>query len=257
MKTNSMKMTLRSGGQALGGWCSIASSFSAEIVASVGFDYVCVDLQHGLAAFSDLVPMLQAIAFHGPTPLVRVPFRDVGVAQRALDAGAEGLIFPLVNGSADARAAVDACRYPPIGQRSYGPIRARMHIGPDPDHANQEILCIAMVETAEAVDNLEAIVSCPGIDVIYVGPNDLALGLGLQPGTSDPRFRATMDLILKVCSAKGIPVGLHANSGAAAREALDRGFAMATIATDAVILTGAYRAEFANAARAESEGSPG
>jgi len=247
MKANALKAVLRSGGRAIGGWCTIPSSFSAEIVASIGFDYVCVDLQHGLADFGDLVPMLQAIAIHGPTPLVRVPFGDAGVAQRALDAGAEGLIFPLINGAADARAAVAACRYPPAGQRSYGPVRARMHLGPDPDHANSEVLCIAMVETAEAMENLDAIVGCPGIDAIYVGPNDLALGLGLAPGTADPRFEAAVDLILKTCAAKGLPAGVHANSGLAAAEALHRGFAMATVANDAVVLTGAYRAEFAGA----------
>jgi 4-hydroxy-2-oxoheptanedioate aldolase len=238
-----LKLLWKSGRAALGGWCSIPSSFSAEIVASIGFDYVCVDLQHGLADFGDMLTMLQAIALHGPAPLVRIPYRDLGVAQRALDAGAEGLIFPLVDSVEDARAAVACCRYPPAGERSFGPIRSRLVLGPDPDHANAEIACIVMIETSRAVANLEAILDCPGVDAVYIGPNDLALALGLPPGTDDPRLSEAIGSILKVCQSKGMPAGVHTSSAAAAARALQDGFAMATLSTDAAILAAAYGAE--------------
>lgn len=244
MKTNKLKKLWSAGRPALGGWCSIPSSFSAEIVANIGFDYVCIDMQHGLADFGDLVPMLQAVSITGPTPVVRIPVGDFATAQRALDAGAEGLIFPLISSVADAEAAVAACRYPPAGRRSYGPIRSRLHLGPDAAHADNEIACIVMIETRGAVEELERIVVCPGIDAVYVGPNDLALALGLPVGRRGPEFETAIERVLSVCREHGIPAGFHATSGQAALEAIERGFAMATISTDAALLTAVYQAEF-------------
>lgn len=247
---------------AFGGWCAIPSSFSAEIVGSLGFDYVCVDLQHGLADFHDLLPMLQALSTHGPTPLVRIPLGDFGTAQRALDAGAEGLIFPMISSAEDAAAAARACRYPPRGDRSYGPIRSRMHLGPDAGHANEQVACIVMIETRGAIDNLDAILTTEGIDAIYVGPSDLAFALGVEMG--DTTVDATIGRILESARRHGIPAGIHTNSGAAARKQVEAGFSFATVFTDAGVLTNAYRAELEDArgghrdsaARPDSDADP-
>ncbi|MDQ3870594.1 MAG: aldolase/citrate lyase family protein [Chloroflexota bacterium] len=250
MKTSGLKAIWRDRRPAFGGWCSIPSSFSAEIVASLGFDYVCIDMQHGLADFGDLVPMLQAVASYG-TPLVRVPVADYATAQRALDAGAEGLIFPLVNSRAEAEAAVASCRYPPLGARSYGPVRSRLHLGADVGHANAEVACIVMIETAAALDHLDEILDCPGVDAVYVGPNDLALGLGVLSEVSDPPFNRALETILEACVRRGTPAGIHTASGAAARAYVERGFSFATVTSDAAVLSAAYRSELATARGAE------
>ncbi len=251
MKTSGLKAIWRDGRPAFGGWCSIPNSFSAEIVASLGFDYVCIDMQHGLADFSDLVPMLQAVAARG-TPLVRVPVADYATAQRALDAGAEGLIFPLVNSRSDAEAAVASCRYPPLGSRSYGPVRSRLHLGADVGHANTEVACIVMVETAAALHHLDEILACPGVDAAYVGPNDLALALGVRSDVSDPALDRAIEVILETCRSRGTPAGIHTGSGLAARAYVERGFSFATVTSDAAVLTAAYRSELAAARGGEA-----
>jgi 4-hydroxy-2-oxoheptanedioate aldolase len=130
-----------------GGWCTLPSSFAAELVAHCGVDYAVVDMQHGLSGYSDLVPMMQAIALSGIAPMVRIPFGDLGTAQRALDAGAMGLIIPMVNDEAFAKLAVQACRYPPLGERSYGPIRSRLHVGADTEWVNSQVMCLVQIET--------------------------------------------------------------------------------------------------------------
>jgi 4-hydroxy-2-oxoheptanedioate aldolase len=253
VNTNGLKAMWRDGRPAFGGWCTIPSSFSTEIVASLGFDYVCIDMQHGLADFGDLVPMLQAVATHA-TPVVRVPVADYATAQRALDAGAEALIFPLVSSRTDAEAAAASCRYPPLGARSYGPVRSRLHLGADVSHANAEVACIVMIETAGALDHLDDMLACPGVDAVYVGPNDLALALGLPSDASDPALDGALERILAACRAHGTPAGIHTRSGAAARAFVERGFAFATVTSDAAVLTAAYRTE--QAAARDGEGAP-
>lgn len=243
---NRLRAAWSEGRSAVGGWCAIPSSFSAELVASFGPDYVCIDMQHGLTGFSELVPMLQAIAIHGPTPLVRIPHRDLATAQRALDAGAQGLIIPLVQNARDAAEAAAVCRYPPLGTRSFGPIRSRLHLGTDTQQVNREVLCIVMIETADGLVNLDEILACPGVDAVYVGPADLALALGASVG-SDGAIEAALDRILSACRRRGVPAGIHTASGESARRALDRGFTMATVTTDAALLSAACLREFAAA----------
>lgn len=251
------------GAPAFGGWCSIASSFTAELVASCGFAYVTVDMQHGLSSFGDLVPMLQGIGRWGTTPLVRVPVGDTATAQRALDAGAEGIIFPFISSKADAIAAVAACRYPPAGLRSFGPVRSRLVSGADTDRANSSVLCIVMIETQEALENLPAILATPGVDAVYVGPADLGLSLGRgsprdgiygqgrtlsNSGPSDGEdLQPVLDRILNDCSASAKPAGIHAPSGLAAAQFLKSGFAFASVSTDAALLATVLQSELAHA----------
>jgi 4-hydroxy-2-oxoheptanedioate aldolase len=248
---NKLQALLRAGGRAVGASCTIPSSFSAEVVAHCGPDYVMVDLQHGLASFGELVPMLQAIAVHGPTPLVRVPHRDLATAQRVLDAGAQGVIVPMVETRAEALAAVSACRYPPEGERSFGPVRARMHVGADPEVANREILCFVQVETTRGLEHLEEIAGCPGITGIYAGPMDLGLTLRAAGG-SDADTDAALDRIVVACQKAGVVPAVHTGTGASAARLFESGFTMVTIGTDSVALRAGYSSEL-EAARGRSD----
>ena len=159
---------------------SIGNAYTAEVMANLGFDWLCVDLQHGLIDYQDLTAMLPAISTTETTPIVRVPWNEPYEIMKALDAGAYGVIVPMVNNREEALRAVSACRYPPVGLRSFGPIRAALYGGRGYSvESNGEIACIVMIETAEALENLQDIVTTPGVDGVYIGPSDLALALGL------------------------------------------------------------------------------
>src|ERR671916_418124 len=161
---------------------TVPGSVGAEIFASAGVDYVCVDQQHGVIDYDSMVPMFQAIRAEGATPITRVLSSDPFLIMKALDAGALGVIVPLVNSAEDAARAVAACRYPPRGMRSYGPVRAAGVIGSrDPEDLAGEVLCIVMVETRAGLERMDEIAATPGLDGIYIGPSDLALSLGLSP----------------------------------------------------------------------------
>ena len=172
MQRNKLKDIWASGQPVLVGWCSIGNPFTAEIMAGQGYDAINIDVQHGALDYAALLPMLQAVRATGVTPLARVPWLEPGIIMKALDAGAMGIICPMVNNRADAEALVSYMRYPPLGQRSFGPTRAAVA---DPGYgveANGEVLAMAMIETADGVRNLEEICATPGLDGVYVGPAD-------------------------------------------------------------------------------------
>ncbi len=174
--SNPLREAWAEGRTAFGLWSAIPSSFSAELVAGTDVDYVCVDQQHGVVNYASMVPMLQAIEAAGATPITRVLSNDPFRIMKALDAGAWGVIVPLVNGAGEAARAMAACRYPPHGIRSYGPIRAASVIGSrNPEDLAGEVLCLVMVETREALENVEEIAATPRVDGIYIGPADLAI----------------------------------------------------------------------------------
>jgi 4-hydroxy-2-oxoheptanedioate aldolase len=225
----------RSGKPVLNCWLSIPSSVVAEIMARQGFDSVCLDMQHGLIDYSDCVPMLQAIGQTDTVPLVRVPSAEPGVMMKVLDAGAQGVIVPLVNTADEAARAVAACRYPPTGNRSYGPTRVGMLAGPDYHlRANEEVLVFAMIETSVGLANLEAIARTPGLDGIYIGPADLSYALGLPPRMDNdhPDHLAAVERIVAMCRECSLLVGIHTADPEFARAAVGRGANMVTIATD-------------------------
>src|SRR3990172_9661066 len=171
MRENRLKSLWGQGQPALGGWLTVPSSVSAEIFAHAGFDWLTIDMQHGLIDYQVAVTMLQAISTTETVPIVRVPWNEPGIIMKALDAGAYGVIIPMVNSRAEAEAAVAACRYPPRGVRSYGPVRAVYYAGAGYfAHADQEVCCIVMLETKEAVENADEILTVPGIDAAYIGP---------------------------------------------------------------------------------------
>jgi 4-hydroxy-2-oxoheptanedioate aldolase len=246
VNSNPIKEAWVEGRTAFGLWSAIPNSFSAELMAGAGVDYVCVDQQHGLIDYSSIVPMLGSIEAAGAAPLTRVPKNDSAHIGRALDAGALGVIVPLVNNAEETARAVAACRYPPHGIRSYGPIRASSVIGSkDPEDLAGEVLCIVMVETSEGLERVEEIAATPGLDGIYIGPADLAISLGLPPSTNvteDAHVEAVRR-IREVCHEHGIAAGMHSATGEQAKKHAEAGFDMVTVAADAALLRDAARRE--------------
>jgi 4-hydroxy-2-oxoheptanedioate aldolase len=194
-----------------GGWCTMPGSVNAEIVGRAGYDWVCVDTQHGLVGYDSMLVMLQALSAAGSPTIVRVQWNEPASIMKALDAGAEGVIVPMVNTVEEARAAVGACRYAPHGYRSLGPIRPRM-INPKFTVDNgQDVVCAVMCETVEGMANLERILDVPGIDAVFVGPNDLATSMGIRGSSyagQVPEHRAAMEKVAATCAARGIIAGI-------------------------------------------------
>lgn len=238
---NRLKAKWRAGEATFGAWLAIPSPLVAEGVAMAGFDYVCVDMQHGVADYQQCIAMLAAMRGTDTTPIVRVPWNEPGIIGRVLDAGALGVVIPMVNSAADARAAVAACRYAPAGARSFGPIRAAMALGADYySWANDEIACIPMVETKQAVSQLDEILSVPGIDAAYVGPADLSVTYGLPPGVDNPgtEFDVAIATIVDGCQRHGVIPGIH-STAAVGPKRVEGGFKMITVSADlGAVLTG-------------------
>jgi 4-hydroxy-2-oxoheptanedioate aldolase len=237
---------------------TVPGSIGAEIFAKVGADYVCVDQQHGVIGYDSMVPMFQAIRAEGTAPITRVLSNDPFLIMKALDAGAWGVIVPLINSAEDAARAVSACRYPPQGTRSYGPVRAAGVIGSrDPEELGGEVLCLVMVETREALERVDEIASTPGVDGVYIGPSDLALSLGLTPtlDVQEGEHAEAIRRIREACHRHGIAAGIHSASGESARGHTEAGFDMVTVAADAALLRAAAQREMtvARGGRAGSE----
>jgi 4-hydroxy-2-oxoheptanedioate aldolase len=236
MKPNRLRQVWAEGRPAINAWLSMGSAFVAESIASQGWDAVTVDTQHGLEGYSELVAMLQAMSASPATPLVRVSWNAPGEIMKALDAGATGIICPMINTREEAEAFVGACRYPPLGFRSFGPTRAALIHGADyAQSANAEVIALAMVETAESLANVHAIAATPGLDGIYIGPSDLSLSLGGPPiqDNDDPDLMAAFDRILAACKAAGRRCGVHTTSVAYSQKMIARGFDLVTVAADA------------------------
>ena len=246
MLFQAVKQKWRDGGIAIGGWLSIPSSSSAEVMAHQGFDWLCVDTQHGAIDFTAALPMLQAISTTETMPFVRVPWNEPSIIMKYLDAGAYGIIVPMISTRADVEAVVRACRYPPDGFRSSGPFRASYYGGADYlTEANAEVACVVMIETAEALPNLDEIVSVPGIDVAYIGPSDLsqALGLGGRYDAFNPRHAAAVERIRKACEQHGIVPGIHTSGSGLSAHYAKEGFKMILLTTDMAGVVSGARSE--------------
>ena len=244
--TNPLRAAWAGDRTALGLWMTVPGSVGAEILAGAGVDYVCADQQHGVIDYDSMVPMFQAIRAEGAAPITRVLSNDPFLIMKALDAGALGVIVPLISSAEDAARAVAACRYPPRGIRSYGPVRAARVIGSrDPEDLAGEVLCIVMVETREGLERVEEIAATPGLDGIYIGPSDLALSLELPPtlDIQEGEHAEAVERIRVACHRNGIAAGIHAASGEWARKHAEAGFDMVTVAADATLLSAAARRE--------------
>ena len=226
---------LRSRQALIGYWVTSDSPAIAERLASVGYDYICLDVQHGLLDYPGVLHGLTAVAAAGAAGIVRVPPSDPAWIGRALDAGARGVIVPLVSTADQAAAAVAACRYPPAGQRSYGPVRSALTIGPGLRAADDQVACIVMIETLEGLRNATAICAVPGVDAVYVGPSDLSIALGAEDpvaGWARPEFGRALGDIRAAARAADIGCGMHCNDGGAAARFLADGFTFVTISGD-------------------------
>jgi 4-hydroxy-2-oxoheptanedioate aldolase len=222
---------------ALGGWCVIPGSFTAEIVARAGFDWVCIDVQHGLIGYQEMLGMLQAVAVVGVPAVVRVPWNDPGWIMKALDAGAAGVIIPMVNSPAEAAAAVGACRYPPEGYRSWGPTRASLGVADySPERANHSVICAVMVETVAALERLGEILSVPGVDAVFIGPSDFALSMGLGPRSDEPEHRRLLEAVPAVCRDHGVVPGIACANAELLARWRQAGYTMLATPSDLVML---------------------
>jgi 4-hydroxy-2-oxoheptanedioate aldolase len=239
VRENTVRTIWARGGVVVNGWLSIPSSFSAEVMAHQGFDSLVVDMQHGVIDYQTAVTMLQAISTTSVMPLARVPWNDPALIMKILDAGAYGVICPMVNNRREAEQLVRTCTYPPRGYRSFGPVRASIYAGADyAQHANDTIVVMPMIETAEALEHLDEILSTPGVDAIYVGPADLSLALGCTPRldqTDEPVVEA-LGTILAACKRHRVIAGLHNATSAYALRMAGQGWQFVTLASDARFL---------------------
>ena len=239
MRENRLRTLWKNNQAALNGWLAIPNSFSAEVMANQGWDSVTVDMQHGLVDDAAMVTMLQAISTTSAGPIVRVPWLEPGALMKALDAGAYGVICPMINTREDAQKLVSFTHYAPRGTRSFGPVRASIYGGADyAQHANDTIVTFAMIETAQALDNLDDILSVEGLDAIYIGPSDLSLSLGCRPvfDDVDPKAAQAMDHILARALAHGVVAGVHNGRADVARARVAKGFRFVTLGSDARLL---------------------
>ena len=262
MRENRLRQIWKSGGAAVNGWLAIPNSFSAETMAHQGWDTLTIDVQHGMIDYQAMVTMLQAISTTDTVPVVRVPWLEPGILMKTLDAGAYAVICPMVNSREDAEKLVAYTHYAPRGTRSYGPIRATLYGGADYAlHANDEIVTFAMIETAKALDNLDAILSTEGLDAIYIGPSDLSLALGCTPTFDDldPKAAEAVDHILERAKAHGVVAGIHNGTPESALKRIAKGFQFVTISSDARLMAAGAQAVVAKmkagAAPASSSGT--
>jgi 4-hydroxy-2-oxoheptanedioate aldolase len=260
MRKNRLKELWGQDKPALGGWLSIGNTFSAEVMAKQGLDWLCIDMQHGVISYEAAVAMLQTISATDVTPIVRVPWNDPSLIMKALDAGAYGVIVPLVNDRAQAEAAVAACRYPPKGIRSFGPTRAVYYAGFDYfAHANEEVLCIPQIETVEAMENLDDILSVEGLDAVYIGPMDLTISMGITPEMDgeQERYVEARRQVVEGCRKHGVIAGVNSTARTAARR-IEEGFRFVLVTGDARAMARAAQEEIrmVRGAGEEREGGP-
>jgi 4-hydroxy-2-oxoheptanedioate aldolase len=239
MRENRLRTLWKSGGAAVNGWLAIPNSFSAETMAHQGWDSLTIDLQHGVVDYQAMLPMLQAISTTHTVPVVRVPWLEPGILMKTLDAGAYGVICPMVNTREDAQRLVAWTHYAPRGTRSFGPVRALLYGGADyPQHANDTIVTFAMIETAQALENLDDILSVEGLDAVYIGPSDLSLALGCRPvfDDVDPPVAQAIDHILERAKAHGLVAGIHNGRPDVALARIAKGFQFVTVSSDARLM---------------------
>ena len=239
MRENRLRTLWQADQAAVNGWLAIPDSFAAETMAHQGWDTLTIDLQHGVIDYQAMVTMLQAISTTATVPIVRVPWLEPGIVMKSLDAGAYGVICPMVNTREDAQKFVAWTNYAPRGSRSYGPVRALLYAGADyPQRANETIVRFAMIETAQALDNLDAILSVEGLDAIYIGPSDLSLALGCRPvfDDVDPPVAQAIDHIVERARAHGVVAGVHNGLPEVALARVAKGFRFVTVGSDARLL---------------------
>jgi len=245
MRKNKLKELFKSGKPAVNGWLQIPNSFTAELMANQNWDSLTLDMQHGVIDYPNAVGMLQAISTTEVVPMARVNWNEPGQIMKILDAGAYGVICPMVSNKKEAENFVKACMYPPNGYRSYGPIRGLVYGGPDyADEANNEILKFAMIETKESLENLDEIMKTPGLDGIYIGPADLSLAIGEKPSFDKPENDPVYNIIMKILDhavKNKIIAGIQNGQPEYAEKMIKKGFQLVTIGSDQRYMTAASK----------------
>ena len=245
MRKNRLKEIFKSGKSAVNGWLQIPNSFTAELMANQNWDSLTLDMQHGVIDYSNAVEMLQAISTTEVVPMARVNWNEPGQIMKILDAGAYGIICPMVSNNKEAENFVKACLYPPNGYRSYGPIRGLVYGGPDyADQANNEILKFAMIETKESLENLDEIMKTTGLDGIYIGPADLSLAIGEKPSFDKPEGDPVYEVIMKIldhAKKNNIIAGIQNGQPEYAEKMINKGFQLVTIGSDQRYMTAASK----------------
>ena len=236
MRKNKLKQMFKEGVPIINGWLQIPSAFSAEVMAHQGWDSCTIDMQHGVVDYPNALNMLQAISTTDTTPLARVNWNEPGQIMKILDAGCYGIICPMVSNRKEAENFVKACVYPPKGFRSFGPIRGLIYGGSDyAKHADYEILKLAMIETKEALEKLDEILDTPNLDGIYIGPADLSLAVGEEPGFDRPENTNAykeISRILEATKKRGLLAGIHNGTAEYAQKMISKGFNLVTIGAD-------------------------
>lgn len=255
MRANKIRERWQAGEPAVSAWLSVGNSYMAEIAGYSGADCVTVDLQHGMTDTQSMIGMLQAISATPATPIVRVPSREAALVMKCLDAGAYGVICPMVNSAKEAAQFVAATRYPPLGNRSYGPARGLLYGGADYlAQADQAIVRLAMIETVGGVTSIEDISAVDGLDGVFIGPNDLglALGKGAAADPVDGDVCRAIERCLKGARRVEKHAGIFCPSGAVAARRIQEGFDFVVVSSDANLLKEAMASEVADArARAQ------
>jgi 4-hydroxy-2-oxoheptanedioate aldolase len=260
MRENRLRTLWAEDKAAVNGWLAIPNGFSAETMAHQGWDTLTIDLQHGIVDYQSMVGMLQAISTTATMPMVRVPWLEPGILMKTLDAGAYAVICPMVNTADDAAKLVSWTNYAPRGTRSFGPMRGLLYGGADyPQKANETIVRFAMIETAQALDNLDAILSVEGIDAVYIGPSDLSLSLGCRPlfDDVDPPVAEAIDHILARAKAHGVQAGIHNGRTDVARARVAKGFRFVTVSSDARLMAAGAQQALAEMRAAPAAGGTG
>ena len=240
MRNNKLKKIFKEGKAAINGWIEIPSSYSAETMAHQGWDSLTIDMQHGAISQSDVLQIFQAISTTDVVPMARLNWNEPGQIMKVLDYGAYGIICPMVSNREQAEKFVQACLYPPKGYRSFGPTRGFMYGGHDyVDHANEEILKLAMIETKEALQELDKIMKTPGLDGIYIGPADLSLSIGEKPGFDKPEGHPTYEQISNIidhAKKNNLVAGIHNATPEYAKKMIDIGFQIVTVGSDKIFM---------------------
>jgi 4-hydroxy-2-oxoheptanedioate aldolase len=239
MKTNHVRAKLRQGQPSIGTWLTLPDPLAARMMARVGFDWLTVELEHTPTNLETAATIFAIVSASGSVPLVRVPWNTVENIKRVLDTGAWGIVVPMVNSRAEAEAAVAAARYAPQGNRSIGGQLHAVNFETDPatyySRANDEILVVLMIEHVKAIEAADEIVSVPGVDVVFIGPNDLHHSLGKPPcfESDDPAFTDALAHVLKMARKHGVAPGIHVADAAAAQRRLVEGFQFVAVASEA------------------------
>lgn len=244
MKSNDVRAKLQRGEPAIGTWLVLPDPFAARMMAEVGFDWLTVELEHTPTSFETAALSFLNIAAAGCVPLARVPWNTGENIKRVLDTGAWGIIVPMVNSRAEAEAVVKAARYHPLGNRSIGGQLHTATFATDGStyyaKANDEILVVIMAEHVEAIANIDSIVSTPGIDAVFIGPNDLLNSMGKPPAfhSDDPQFTDAIDKVLAACKRHKVPAGIHVVDPAIAKQRIAEGFQFIAIGSEAGMMLG-------------------